>query len=290
MSKIVFLSDLHLSPTHGFFWENFRLARDAADQAGAEAVVVNGDLCINGPDSDAEMDFARAALGKLRTPVLALPGNHDVGDEPPGQDLAQLVDEARLDRWDARFGTDRFALDAGAWRLIGVNAQLFGSGLEREREQWDWLEGRLIASSHRRIALVLHKPLFIEDEGETAETASCMTPGPRAALLALLRRHRVGLVISGHLHAERDRVVGGIRHLWLPALAFLGSGDHGGRPAVGAVVVDFAGAEASVMPLAVPPLAPHDLAAIKGHGRYRFLRDMPASPPPAEPASRPAAE
>ena len=84
MARIAFLSDLHLSPVHGFFWENFRLAAAAADAAGAEAVVVNGDLCINGPDSDAEMDFAAAALRRLRAPVLALPGNHDVGDEPPG--------------------------------------------------------------------------------------------------------------------------------------------------------------------------------------------------------------
>jgi len=27
-------------------------------------------------------------------------------------------------------------------------------------------------------------------------------------------------------------------------------------------------------------LVSHDLAAIKGHGRYQFLRDMPPSPPP----------
>ena len=27
-------------------------------------------------------------------------------------------------------------------------------------------------------------------------------------------------------------------------------------------------------------LISHDLAAIKGHGRYQFLRDMPPSPPP----------
>jgi hypothetical protein len=29
-------------------------------------------------------------------------------------------------------------------------------------------------------------------------------------------------------------------------------------------------------------LVSHDLDAIKGHGRYQFLRDMPPSPPPAD--------
>lgn len=281
MSVIAFLSDLHLSPTHGFFWENFRAARDAADAAGAEAVVVNGDLCINGPDSDAEMAFARRALSRFITPVLPLPGNHDVGDEPPGQDKAQIIDEARLARWDASFGADRFSLDVGAWRLIGVNAQLFGSGLAREAEQMDWLATTLAEAGERRIALVLHKPLFLESADEAAETPACMTPAPRAALLALLRRHGVTMVINGHLHSARDRIVDGIRHLWLPATSFLSDG-HAGTPAVGAVLIDFAGEEAEVTPLPTAPLTPHDLKALKGHGRYAFLRDMPECPPAAE--------
>jgi hypothetical protein len=33
-------------------------------------------------------------------------------------------------------------------------------------------------------------------------------------------------------------------------------------------------------PAALSGLVSHDLAVIKGHGRYQFLRDMPPSPPP----------
>jgi 3',5'-cyclic AMP phosphodiesterase CpdA len=117
--------DIHLSPTHGFFCENWCVAREFADAAKADAVIVNGDLAINGPDSGAEIAFAASALGNLRTRVMALPGNHDVGDEAPGQDPEQITDAGRLARWDSSFATDRWALDAGGWRLIGVNAQLF---------------------------------------------------------------------------------------------------------------------------------------------------------------------
>jgi len=279
MPRIVFLSDLHLSPTHGFFWPNFRMAATAADTAGAEAVVVNGDLCINGPDSDEEMAFAAQALRRIATPVLALPGNHDVGDEPPGQDPAQIVNGARLARWQAYLGADRFALDVGAWRLIGVNAQLFGSGLVQEAEQADWLTDRLEEAEGKPVALVLHKPLFVEHAGEEQPTAASLNPAPRARLIALLRRGGVRLVISGHLHAERDRVVDGMRHLWLPAIAFLGAGGHGGTPAVGGLMVDFSDDAAHAVPLGMAGLVRHDLAEIKGHGRYRFLRDMPPSPP-----------
>ena len=96
MARIVVLSDIHLSPTHGFFWENWCVAREFADAAKADAVIVNGDLAINGPDSDAEIAFAATVLGKLHTRVLALPGNHDVGDEPPGQDPGQIFLELNL--------------------------------------------------------------------------------------------------------------------------------------------------------------------------------------------------
>jgi predicted MPP superfamily phosphohydrolase len=66
MARIVVLSDIHLSPTHGFFWENWCVAREFADAAKADAVIVNGDRAINGPDSDAEIAFAATALKNLR--------------------------------------------------------------------------------------------------------------------------------------------------------------------------------------------------------------------------------
>jgi 3',5'-cyclic AMP phosphodiesterase CpdA len=137
MARIVVLSDIHLSPTHGFFWENWCVAREFADAARADAVVVNGDLAINGPDSDTEIAFAATALGNLRTRVMALPGNHDVGDEPPGQDPDQIIDADRLARWDSSFATDRWALDAGSWRLIGVNAQ-HGDRIEVDKRKMSW--------------------------------------------------------------------------------------------------------------------------------------------------------
>lgn len=223
------------------------------------------------------MDFAAHALSAFRTPVLALPGNHDVGDEPPGQDPNQIVDAARLARWNTRFGSDHFVRDVGAWRLVGLNAQLLGSGLPEEAAQRAWAEDALRHAGERHRALVLHKPLFLVEEGEGPANAGCITPAPRAELLALLREHGVSLVISGHLHATQDRMVDGIRHLWLPATSFVSDG-HAGVPAVGALAIDFAG-DAAVVEGLPATLTPHRLSEIKENGRYKFLRDMPPCPP-----------
>jgi 3',5'-cyclic AMP phosphodiesterase CpdA len=279
VTRIVILSDIHLSPTHGFFWANWRLARDIANAAKAEVAIVSGDLAINGPESDAELAFAATAIAKLEPRVMALPGNHDVGDEPPGQDPNQIVNEERLARWDRSFGTDRWVLDMGGWRLIGVNAQLFGSDLAREHAQDQWLDEQL-ATSGRPTALFLHKPLFLESPTDNDVTPSCMVPQARKRLLDRLARSDVRLIVSGHLHQYRDRVIGGQRHLWVPAVAFAGAKAHGGDGRCGLTVLDVAGEKVEVTIERPNGLVSHDLDEIKGHGRYRFLRDMPPCPPP----------
>jgi 3',5'-cyclic AMP phosphodiesterase CpdA len=280
MSRIVVLSDIHLSPTHGFFWENWCVARDLANTANADAIIVNGDLTINGPDSDAEITFAASALNGLRGRVLPLPGNHDVGDEPPGQDPGQIVDESRLARWDKSFEADRWTMDAGGWRLIGVNAQLFGSGLAREHAQDKWLEAWLTAAAGPPIALFLHKPLFLEDPNDNVATPACIVPSARARLLDRLQRSAVRLVVSGHLHQHRDRLIDGLRHLWVPAVAFAAPQPQGGDGRCGLTILSFSPTGVDIVVERPNGLVPHDLSAIKGHGRYEFLRDMPPSPPP----------
>ena len=281
MARIVVLSDIHLSPTHGFFWKNWCIARELANERKADAVIVNGDLAINGPDSDAEIAFAAAALSHLQGRVMSLPGNHDVGDEPPGQDPNQIVNATRLARWDGSFVADRWALDVEGWSLIGVNAQLFGSGLAREHAQDGWIDEQLkAATGQRQIALFLHKPLFLEDPNDDVACHRCIVPSARAPLLQKLRQAGVRLIVSGHLHQHRDRTLDGMRHLWVPAVAFAASQSLGGDARCGITSLDFSGNGVGAAVERPDGLVSHDLAAIKGHGRYQFLRDMPPSPPP----------
>jgi 3',5'-cyclic AMP phosphodiesterase CpdA len=279
MTRVIVLSDPHLSPTHGFFWPNWLLARDAAARIDAACTIINGDLCIDGPDSDAEMAFAANALAQLPGTVLPLPGNHDIGDEPPGQDPNQIVDEARLARWDNAIGADRWRFRLDGWTLLGVNAQLFGSGLAREAEQNAWLDAALAGSKGDRVVLVLHKPLFVESPDEALPSPASLGPAPRGELMQRLCKADIRLIVSGHLHKHRDRVVDGLRHLWVPSLAF--SGGHGleGDARCGFAALDFNGDDVGVEIIRPEGLVSHDLAAIKQHGRYRFLREMPPCPP-----------
>jgi 3',5'-cyclic AMP phosphodiesterase CpdA len=279
MARVILFSDPHLSPTHGFFWQNWRIACEAANAARPDLVIANGDLCINGPESDAEMAFVGAALKALQVPTHAVPGNHDVGDEPPGQDAKQLIDAERLARWNNVFGTDRFDTRLGAWQLLGINAQLCGSGLPEEAVQHAWLAERL-SVAEGPVALFLHKPLFLERPEEAGATAASLNPAPRAKLLALIKAAPVRLVVSGHLHSHRDVTQEGIRYIWAPALSFIHAAHPSATPMVAALSFDFTNEAPQVELLQPPGLMSRDLAEIKEHGRYPFLRDMPPCPPP----------
>jgi 3',5'-cyclic AMP phosphodiesterase CpdA len=281
MARMIVISDPHLSPTHGFFWENWRRACEAVNRMSPDAVIVSGDLCINGPDSDAEIAFAERALRRLDAPVFAIPGNHDVGDEPPGQEPDQIIDSRRLERWRLVFGGDRFALDLGGWRVLGMNAQLLGSGLAEESGQDAWLD-RELSQASQPIMLVLHKPLFLQSSDETEMTASSLNPEPRGRLLRRLRGSPTQVIVSGHLHCHRDVVRDGLRHVWAPSTAFRlhAHVDADAAAIVGILSVELDQGGARVEVIDVPGLVPYDLAELKGHGRYRYLRDMPACPPP----------
>ena len=101
-----------------------------------------------------------------------------------------------------------------------------------------------------------------------SSSPACIAPSVRTQLLGKLNRSDVRLIVSGHLHQHRDREVGGHRHLWTPAVAFAAPQAHGGDGRCGLAVLDFSQNGVEVTIERPHGLISHDLAAIKGHGRY----------------------
>jgi len=85
-------------------------------------------------------------------------------------------------------------------------------------------------------------------------------PQPRGALLALVRRHRVALVASGHLHKARDFAFEGTRYIWSPASSFLIGApqpEMPGEKRLGAVVYELDNATLTARIAEVPGLTQH---------------------------------
>lgn len=215
------VSDTHLSATHGYFYDNWRVLCEDVRRHSPDLVVHSGDLCFNAPDAPLDLEFARTELARLPSPWLAIPGNHDVGEPGEQTRLGQAVNVQRLDQWTHNVGAAHFCHDLGDWRLIGLNTEIMGSGLRQEREQQAFLDASLAASGGRPIGLFLHKPLFISEPEEADGAGHCVLRTPRLALMRCLERFPLRFVASGHLHSYHYRQEAGIDYVWCPTTAMV---------------------------------------------------------------------
>ena len=217
--RLLHVSDTHLDPTGGAPLANWtRIVRHATEEP-CDLVVHGGDVLLHEPDDDANHRCARAALDRLPAPWCAVPGNHDVGDGPPEPWFGEAITAERRARWLAHWGADWWERRLGAWRLLGLNGPLLGSGLAAEAEQWAWLETAL-ADTRAPIALFLHKPLFVATPDEPGST-DVVPAAARDRLLARLTASSVRLVASGHCHEYRTLAWRGISFVWAPTTAFI---------------------------------------------------------------------
>lgn len=220
--RIVLVSDTHLAPTTAAFLGNWQAARDFTAGIEADLTIHLGDITVDGATEPGQFAWIKTLVADWPTPLRLLPGNHDIGDNPPSPDSPSEHPLA-LDRvadFRAMLGPDYWRLDADGWCVIGLNAQLLGSGTAAEAEQWGWLEAECAAVKHRALALMLHKPLFHREPGEGAAHHRYVPALPRQRLLRLLAPLDWRLVASGHVHQYLDRTIGGVRHLWLPSCSY----------------------------------------------------------------------
>ncbi len=214
------ISDTHLGADKPFFLPNFDTLADHLRGSPCDLVVNSGDITIDGADSLADLQAARAWHDRLGKAWQAIPGNHDIGDS---QEIAprQPIVDARRDRYCAVFGPDWWSIDIPGWRLLGVNAQLIGSDLAAAREQEDFIAATSADAGARSMALFIHKPIFHVDPAESDVTGRFVNPEPRRRLLGGLLPARVRLIASGHVHQYRAFRRGGVDHVWAPSTAFI---------------------------------------------------------------------
>lgn len=218
---VVQVSDTHLSETHAYFIDNFRVFADEMAELKPDLIVHTGDVSFNGPARPADLDFARQQLDTLGVPVLALAGNHDIGEAPRHSRLQQPINDERIRAWTDAFGPMFWQHDLAHWRLIGLDTALMGSDRHEEQQQLAFLEDSLSTRGSRRAMVFMHMPPFEDEPDDPRPTTSCVPHDVRIDLLDRLQRGGVAVIACGHLHVYRQLTHRGMQIVWAPTTAMV---------------------------------------------------------------------
>jgi len=218
-AHVILVSDTHLSASAPQAQANWDAVVSYVGARAPDLVIHLGDLSLDGAGDAMDLRHGRAQLDRLPTPWRAVPGNHDIGDNPwPGAPAGIGVDAARHQRWLDVVGADHWSMTVGGWTVLAINAQLLGSGLEAEAAQWSWLEeqaGR--RRGHQPVALITHKPVTAPRTELAAAPPHRFWPSSAGGRLArLFGGTPPALVMSGHVHQYRLLRLDGTDHLWVP--------------------------------------------------------------------------
>ena len=218
-ARVVQFSDTHISHRDGVPPTLMGLL-DRLDERPPDVLVVTGDIVREDPDDADDREYAHAMLTGSPYPVLAIPGNHDIGFYGEDDDRPRRV-AAFCEQW----GSDRFAVEVAGWRLVGANAYLLGDAGHDA-----WLRDAVTTGSPT--AVFIHQPQTGGEPKDGWETP----PWARAAFDSAIDGGDVRLIASGHRHRSihRDRTV------WAPSTTILGDTFLDGTdPSLGAIEYTF---------------------------------------------------
>jgi 3',5'-cyclic AMP phosphodiesterase CpdA len=215
------ISDPHLSRDRPFFFFNWDLVVGWINDAKPDLVVCTGDMALNAIASPEDLAFAKSQMDRLEVPWVALPGNHDVGNNRPDIRGEHVVTSEQIAQYREHFGSDFWSRDVGEWTFIGLNSLSMGSALPEEAEQADFLSESLSDAGDRPVALFMHKPMYLSDANEDVMHQGSLYPEPRAALMQQISGANIRLISTGHNHEIVAMCRGETDILWCPATSFL---------------------------------------------------------------------
>ena len=259
---IALITDTHLSGRAPECVANWHAAAAAVAAAEPDLTIHLGDITLDGVNGPGELAFAATLIRAWPTPVRCLVGNHDMGTASGEEPLSASAYGRCLDA----FGPDRWRVRADGWTLLGINAQLLGSGSVQERSQQQWLQtiaGELTDSD--RVALFLHRPVKRPPDDDSMPRGRYVGPEAARWLLDGPLGDSLRVVVSGHTHQALSFAADGIQHLWIPSSSFVFSDEIQkpvGKKVVGMGWLHLDDGELYCMTVVPPGCQPHELTQL----------------------------
>jgi len=115
--RITIVTDSHLAPSAPACCANWRAVREYAAWSASELTVHLGDISLDAASDSSQLEAARAMCESWPTSFRFLPGNHDIGDNPPGPEHSapQPLQRELLERFRILFGPDYWSMAVDGW-------------------------------------------------------------------------------------------------------------------------------------------------------------------------------
>ena len=160
-------------------------------------VIITGDL-VHDKDNEYDLQIYSRIIGKVDAsiPVYNLPGNHDIRNGN---------DEAQIDAFIRRYGSDRFCFEYNGSKFIGLNSCVIrDTNTTREEEQFNWLSSELALAKEKGepVYVFAHCPVFVDSFDEELSYHS-FQPEKRRRYWNLFKEGGVKAMIAGHLHYNK---------------------------------------------------------------------------------------
>ena len=211
--RIAVVADTHLTEADGVCNSPFKVNKLANDRLRYVVDTVNhiapdfsihlGDIVHPVPAVPSLYEKAvncfREQIKELKSDMMLVPGNHDVGDKPIDWGPAGVICEEYVTLWDEYFGPNYTAEIRQGCHFIILNAQLINTGFDSETKQREWFEDYLASNPGGRFFVSLHYPPYLLNAEEREHYDNIAEPG-RSWFLDLLVEHRVEALFAGHVH------------------------------------------------------------------------------------------
>jgi len=178
---------------------NFEFAVATANRLKPAFVVVTGDLVNAAGDAAQIAEFKRVA-GRLDPSIrlFLMPGNHDVGNEPTKESLANYREQ---------FGPDYYT-----FRVGDITGIVLDSSLEKDphnvpeeaAKMEAWFRTELAkARRDKHVIVFQHIPFFLQDANE-ADRYENIPRETRQRYLKILHEYGIKQVFAGHYHSTSE--------------------------------------------------------------------------------------
>lgn len=177
--KFAFLADTHIGTAIGAT-DLRNSVNDIVAMDDIDFVILAGDATEH--DFAGELDTVKAIMAQLDVPYHIIPGNHELKWSASGGEKFKKV-----------FGDDKFNVEHGGYRFIGVNQgplMRMGEGFIA-REDLDWVEKQLRKTSKNQpVFFVTHYPI-----NKTVTNSY--------DFLEIIKHYNIQGILHGHGHANQ---------------------------------------------------------------------------------------